>query len=154
MIELSNVLPRLCMSPLGLRSSARAIADPAGGRGFSRPLQGCRVLLVEDDVFVGLDIAHLLTEMGAEVFGPARSLASAEAMARECNPEFAVLDVNLEGELTFGLAAELIGREVPTIFVTAYAADEFLFPAEVKEIPRLAKPIHHHALLMAINRML
>lgn len=154
MIQLLAGSQPLSVARLGHSLPPLAFSDRAGGSNTGRPLKGCTVLLVEDDPFVGLDIAYLLSELGGKVVGPARSLARAEALAKETAVDFAVLDVNLEGELTFGLAAELQRQSVPTVFVTAYAADEFLFPSEVRDIPRLPKPIHRHALQKAIDRLL
>jgi DNA-binding response OmpR family regulator len=122
-------------------------ADPARG------ITGFRVLVVEDDIFVGLELVETLTEMGAEATGPVQRLAQAEKAA--ASPlDLALLDVNLAGEYTFRLAADLRRRGVPVVFVTAHAGEDYLFPVDVAGIPRVAKPVDRLALERALATLL
>ena len=60
-----------------------------------QPLQGDRILIAEDDTILGFDMKDLLRDAGAEVLGPAATLADSLALARSASLTCAVLDVNL-----------------------------------------------------------
>lgn len=100
-----------------------------------------RVLLVEDDFIVAYDMQTLLEERGAQVLGPASSLAETHAFIQAASPHVAILDVNLNGELVFSAAEQLRARGIPFAFATAYADDDRIFPAAMRDVPRLAKPV-------------
>jgi DNA-binding response OmpR family regulator len=150
---MSRVVPHHGVATLTPPRPIRSIPDRSAG-GSIRPLDGLRILLVEDDVFVGMDISYLLAELGGAVIGPARTLADALRVSRQETFDLALLDVNLEGELSFALAIELLGRELPVLFVTAYASDDKLFPEDLKRVPRLGKPLHRQMLLNALRHLL
>ncbi len=79
------------------------------------------VLIVEDEVLIGLGLHMMLTLAGHHVRGPAMSRASALAIAREELPDIALVDVNLAGGAEgLELARELHDRHGTTIvFLTA-----------------------------------
>ena len=63
---------------------AYASGERAGsGTGMRRPLDALQVLLVEDNFFVGLDLAYLIGELGGSVLGPARSAKEGATKAGE-----------------------------------------------------------------------
>jgi CheY-like chemotaxis protein len=127
-----------------------------GGAPESLPsaLKDVRVLIVEDDFIVGFDMQMLLEEQGARVAGPAASLAEARSLLAHNSPQVAVLDVNLSGELVFPLVEDLQKRDIPYVFVTAYADDERLFPESARHAPRLAKPVLPNVLIGQIAKVL
>jgi DNA-binding response OmpR family regulator len=96
----------------------------------------------------------MLEEQGAQVLGPAATVAQAQAIIANDSPQLAILDVNLNGELVFPLAEELLTRGVPFLFATAYADDERLFPPLTKNIPRLAKPVLPGVLIGRLRKLL
>ena len=74
--------------------------DTAGGGESPRgglPLAGKTVLVVEDEFFVGLEIAQTLEAAGAEIVGPARTIEEAAELMSDGTPDMAVLDVDLDG---------------------------------------------------------
>ena len=83
-------------------------------------LKGRRILVVEDEVIVALEIAMALEERGADVVGPAYSLDAAVAMARAGGIDAAVLDVDLQGEDVFPAAEVLMAAGVPFLFHTGH----------------------------------
>jgi PAS domain S-box-containing protein len=99
---------------------------------------GRRVLLVEDEPLVALDVEAELTALGVEVIGPAGSLASAEQLIGNGRFDAALLDANLQGEPVDRLAAALAAREVPFAFATGYGREAL--PAAFRDRPMLAKP--------------
>lgn len=116
----------------------------------ARPLAGKRVLVVEDEFFVGIEIAETLETAGAEIAGPAWTLADAENLARDGGFDMAVLDVNLNGEYAIALGVELRNQGVRVVFATAHVDDATLFPGDAASIPRIGKPISSRALLRAL----
>jgi len=110
--------------------------------------------VVEDDFIVAFDMRMMLEEQGAQVLGPAASLAEARAIIANDSPRLAILDVNLNGEFVFPLAQELAARGVPYLFATAYADDELLFPETIRNVPRLAKPVLPAVLIGRLRKLL
>ena len=67
-----------------------------------------RVLIVEDDPFISLDVEQALTTAGYQVCGSAANETEALIIARETRPQFAVVDVNLSPGDGRRVARELI----------------------------------------------
>lgn len=104
-----------------------------------RPFEGLRVLIAEDNIFAAMELEQALVDLGCEPVGPAARVDEAMRLAREENLGGALLDVDLQGELIFAVAAELESRGVPVIFASGYDSDE-AFPAPFVGHPRLRKP--------------
>ncbi len=87
-------------------------------------LQGRRVLVVEDEPLVALETEAALVELGCEVVGPASTLDDAMrlASAQARYLDIAVLDVNLNGLVSFPVAELLGAHGVPVIYVTGYGS--------------------------------
>jgi CheY-like chemotaxis protein len=79
-----------------------------------------RILIVEDEMLVAMNIEDMLLDLGHEVAGIASRLAPAVALAKEAEIDAAVLDVNLAGETSFPVAEVLDGRGIPFLFATGY----------------------------------
>ncbi len=79
-----------------------------------------RILLVEDEMLVAMNIEDMLLEHGFVVAGIASRLAPALALAREGRFDAAMLDVNLAGEASFPVADLLAERGIPFLFATGY----------------------------------
>jgi CheY-like chemotaxis protein len=105
-----------------------------------RPLEGCHVLIVEDEYLVAADLAAALEECGAVVFAPVGSVKDAlDQIAHHGESlDAAVLDINLRGETVYPVAAKLYALNVPFVFTTGYDADGI--PSLYSEVPRLEKP--------------
>jgi DNA-binding response OmpR family regulator len=83
-----------------------------------------RVLLVEDEAIVAIDIAEQLTEAGFNVVGPAPSVAKALKLIEEVGCDVAVLDVNLRDETAEPIARVLRSRRTPFLFLSAVSRDQ------------------------------
>lgn len=81
-------------------------------------LGGLRILVVEDEPVIAFDIEQTLTDAGAEVLGPACSVAQAVRLANQEQPDLAVLDWRLEQETSAPVAALLAENSVPFLFHT------------------------------------
>lgn len=110
-----------------------------------RWLEGCRILVVEDEYLIADDLCSALTEAGAQVLGPAADVLRAEALiAAESVIDGALLDINLNGAKGFPVADMLSTRGVPFIFATGY--DRWAIPDHFAHVPRLEKPIRERQL--------
>jgi two-component system, response regulator PdtaR len=116
-------------------------------------LQGLKILLVEDDFIVAFDMQTLLQDYGAEVLGPAATVAEGLSIVAGSKADAAVLDVNLNGEFVFALAQRLREQGVPLLFATAYADDDPLFPDADRSAPRVAKPVLPNVLITQLRKL-
>lgn len=101
-------------------------------------LAGLRALVVEDEGSVALLIEAMLEELGCEVAASVATLAQAMTAATAESFDFAVLDVNLAGELVFPVAEALRARQLPFVFSTGYGATAV--PAAFRGYEVLNKP--------------
>jgi CheY-like chemotaxis protein len=81
-----------------------------------------RALVVEDEMTIALMIEDMLLDLGHQVVAMAMRLPQALEFAETADIDFAVLDVNLDGRMSFPVADTLIERGVPFMFVTGYGA--------------------------------
>ena len=118
----------------------------------SAELQGLRVLVVEDEFLVAMDIEAMLRDLACEVVGPIGNLASALQAAREERLDLALLDANLGGEPVTTVAEALIARAVPIVFCTGYQGENLCsrYPAT----STLMKPFQPADLRAALERAL
>ncbi|MGE0255009.1 MAG: PAS domain S-box protein [Alphaproteobacteria bacterium] len=121
------------------RAAPSAVAAQTRRSGMAA-MQGRRVLVVEDDPLLGLDLKTALGDAGFEVLGPARTLAEAQRLAETGDLSFAVLDVNLDGKPVFPVAELLAARGVPFLFVTGYDIAA-IAPEALRQWPVLRKPV-------------
>jgi PAS domain S-box-containing protein len=108
-----------------------------------------RLLLVEDEVLVGLFMGEMLEDMDFSVTDPARTLADGIAAAKAEKFDGAVLDMNLNGESVYPLADLLASQGVPFIFVTGYSAD--VVAERFAKIPIIQKPVAADALAKILH---
>jgi CheY-like chemotaxis protein len=83
-------------------------------------LAGTCVLLLEDEYLIALDAEQILKELGVQQVEIASTLSEAVDRVREGRFDIALLDVNVNGEMSFGLAQSLRQRGVPVVFTTGY----------------------------------
>jgi CheY-like chemotaxis protein len=85
-------------------------------------LLASRVLIIEDEPIIALDLENLLVDLGHEVVAKAATRDEAVAMARAKRPGLVLADINLgEGGSGIDAVAEILSSfDIPVIFVTAY----------------------------------
>ncbi len=113
-----------------------------------------RILIVEDEAIVALDLELQLKRLGYRVLGSAASAEEAIRMTAEHLPDLVLMDIRLQGELDGIAAAEIVRREHarPVIFLTAHADDATLQRARLSEpFGYLLKPFEERELLTAIE---
>jgi DNA-binding response OmpR family regulator len=114
--------------------------------------QPTRVLVIEDELLLALSIASQVEKFGWQVVGPAGRIAEAMRLARDEAFNAAVLDLNLHGDTTFGVAKILSERAIPFIFLTGY--DPAAVPREYASVPILEKPFTDAELAARLQPML
>jgi len=112
-------------------------------------LKDKRLLLVEDNVLVAMDLADSLTVAGCRVVGPASTLDAAALLASQEALDMAVLDVDLHGAPIWPVAETLMSRNIPFVFLSGYG-NTLAIPAAFRVYQRLTKPITSATLLRAI----
>ncbi len=108
-----------------------------------------RVLVVEDEMMVILDLEDMLEELGHVVAGVATRIDQALDLARSGSFDLAVLDINVAGEVSFPVAILLQQRGVPVIFASGYDAQ--VLPEEFRRHGLLQKPFRTAALQRSIQ---
>jgi CheY-like chemotaxis protein len=111
-----------------------------------------RALLVEDEGTVALLIEDMLVELGVIIVASVARLVEACEVARTAEIDFALLDVNLNGEMVFPVAHILRERQIPFMFSTGYGAGG---PnKQFDDVPVIGKPFAIGQLNDALLRLM
>ena len=110
-----------------------------------------RVLVVEDEPLLALDLESELSAAGFDVVGPAASVARALGLIDELGCDTALLDVNLGLETSEAVALALRARGTPFVVMSGYAQDEL--PAALIAAPFVSKPVKSADLLLAFRQL-
>jgi CheY-like chemotaxis protein len=118
------------------------------------PLAGRRVLVVEDEYLIAIELKRWLQEAGAEVVGPVPDVEQAlDLIEDEGAPDVAVLDINLgAGEMVHPVADRLAALSVPFLFATGDVRSRNDLGYE--ERPRLEKPIMAAELVRSLSELI
>ena len=120
-------------------------------------MSNTKILIVEDDGIVAMDIQSRLEAFGYSVCGKVRSGDTAIEKTEELKPDLVLMDIVLKGEMDGIEAAEIIQASfgVPIIFVTAYAAGKRFERAKViAPLGYIIKPFQDRELKIAIEMAL
>jgi PAS domain S-box-containing protein len=112
---------------------------------------GLRVLIVEDEPLVAMEIALQLEDEAMVPLGPATSCRQALALIQSERPDLVLLDGNLNGERVDAVANELAASGTPFAFVSGYGSD--LFPEGHNHRPALGKPFTSAALMKVVEAL-
>lgn len=139
------------MNDMTLSPSSPAFGSgrPAATRDDLSVLAGRRVLLVEDEAFVAMDIQFALQDAGAQVVGPCASLSATIAAARDGGFDAAILDIDLGGNDVFPAADILRDADVPFVFHTGHGQRRELIE-DYPDAPVCKKPVGSDRLLNAL----
>lgn len=108
-----------------------------------------RIMVVEDDALIALDIVSLLEEMGHEVVAEAADPGSALALAHEGHPDLALVDIRLAKGADGGALARKLydGLGLRSLFVSGSITDEFRKAVEgINPVGFVGKPLTRRAL--------
>jgi CheY-like chemotaxis protein len=115
-------------------------------------LDGLRVLVVEDELVIVLELEDLLGRLGCEVVEAAPTVKRALRAAERQHPDVAVLDVNLHGERVTPVAEALRERGVPFVLVTGYGRERL--PDVLQHAPCLPKPVDCSQIASALREVM
>ena len=109
-----------------------------------------RLLVVEDEYMLADDLARALSAAGAEVIGPFPNENLALTwMDRGGRIDGAVLDINLDGQISVAVAERLIADNVPFVLATGYG--QAAVDPRFAEVPRWEKPYDARELAGALS---
>lgn len=115
-------------------------------------LAGLRILVVEDEVLVAMDIEDMLLDLKCEPIGPASTIKAALEIIRSTDKlDVALLDMNLHGQSVLPVVEELVKKGVPFVLVTGYARRDD-DPSAMRDAPRLNKPFRMATLSETISK--
>jgi DNA-binding NtrC family response regulator len=106
------------------------------------------VLVVEDEPIIGLALEDMLGDAGATVV-IAERVEDAFAIVEREEIGAAILDVNVHGVQSYGLADRLARSGVPYIFATGYG--DLSHPPEFAHVPTVTKPYNLHEIERALT---
>ncbi len=123
----------------------------ARGHGQRSELTPRRILVVEDEPLIALDVVAGVEALGLEVVGPASSAEKALDIIESKQFDGALLDANLAGRPVDDIADALASRKIPFIFVTGYNRESL--PQAFRDVMMLCKPFSRSQLLEALRQM-
>ncbi len=88
---------------------------------MSKLLSGRSVLVIEDEMMVLWNIENVLADVGCTAVSSAATVRQALALIDTQAFDAAMLDVNLDGELSYAVADALALRRIPFVFSTGYS---------------------------------
>ena len=115
------------------------------------PLQGLRVMIVEDELLLAMELEERLQEEGCTVIGPAARTGKAMDLLLNERPDAVVLDLNLHGERPTALAEAMVARRVPFVVVSGYVGRQ-MDESALDNAPRVGKPFRSDELLRVLAR--
>lgn len=118
------------------------------------PMQRC-VLIVEDEIFLALELEDAMAELGFHVSGLAPTSDRARSLAQSEAPDLVLMDICLEGGRegieTARWIRDVCGAEI--VFVTGQADPETVerIKSRVPGAPVLDKPVNHRRLADTVS---
>jgi two-component system, response regulator PdtaR len=114
---------------------------------------GLRVLVVEDEALIRLDLTEMLTEEGYVVAGEAADGEQAIEQARALRPDLVIMDVKMPKVDGIAAAATIVDERIaPVVMLTAFSQRELIESArDAGAMAYLVKPFARHELVPAIE---
>jgi len=116
-------------------------------------LQGVRVLVVEDDALLLMELETILIGAGAEVIGVCRTVADGVTAAQQDGIAAAVLDVRIGRDTIAPVARQLASRGTPFVFYTGQVDNDPAI-AEWRDHAIVAKPAKAATIVSAVAGLL
>ena len=122
------------------------------GQTDGRIFEGRRILIVEDEPLLAMELETNLNALGCKTLRSAATLNAAKAAIGDSRCDAALVDVNLGGRQADELAVALTRKNIPFAFVTGYGREGL--PAGFKEAAILSKPFAKEELLVVLAQLL
>jgi DNA-binding response OmpR family regulator len=147
----------LADSAVGNDDKRNAVTLPASATPAARPLDiprkpEKRILVIEDEVLLAMDMEFCLAEAGWRVVGTAGTVEGAKRIAAAGCCDAALLDANLGGRPVDDIAASLARQHIPFAFVTGYGRDAL--PTDFRAAPMVGKPFSREQSLAVVQALL
>lgn len=116
-----------------------------------------RVLLVEDEAVLAMNLEQMLRTLGHDVLPPAASGEDAVALAKQLQPDIVIMDIHLAGAMDGLAAAEHIQTflDAPIVYLTGHADEYTLNEAKLTEpYAFLVKPVSENELTACLEVVL
>ena len=128
--------------------------DPGPWRAQGDVTASRRILIVEDELFVAMDIETVVIKAGHEVVGFAGTAERAVALAGEKRPDLVLMDIRLAGDRDgIDAAIEIRQRfDIPSLIISAHGDAQTRERARpARALGFIPKPFDHTLLAIALN---
>jgi CheY-like chemotaxis protein len=115
-------------------------------------LSGRRILVVEDEMLVLLNIEDMLADHECTSVSAAANADQALALIAAQSFDAAMVDLNLNGRKSYRVADALAARGVPFVFSTGYSGESL--DDGYRDQPVLGKPYRDVELVETLTRLL
>ncbi|GLK78638.1 HWE histidine kinase domain-containing protein [Methylopila turkensis] len=150
-VEARLLIPAKHVALVDSRVRGADIAEPVAEPQPAAPLGDIRLLLVEDQMLIAMDVEAMLAASGMTNVSTSGSAADALRHLMQFAPDAAVLDVNLGDGTSIAVAEELVRRNIPFVFATGYG-DRSMIPEVFSDIPVVRKPYDAQALIRGLEQ--
>lgn len=116
---------------------------------IDRPPRG-RILIVEDQLPLALEMQKHLRDAGYRIVGPAGSQSEVERLVKTGRLDAAVIDVDSRRSAPFAVADWLAAEQVPFAMI---ANNDGSLPYELALRPLITKPVSPSALVDTVDQM-
>ena len=132
---------------------AQQVSDNGAATEPVEPKTGLRVLVVEDEAIIRLDLTEMLTEEGYVVAGEAADGEQAVEQARALKPDLVIMDVKMPKVDGIAAAASIVEERIAAVvMLTAFSQRELIESArDAGAMAYLVKPFARHELVPAIE---
>ena len=104
------------------------------------PLDGLRILIVDDEFLIAMNLESLVEDNGGRPVGPVGDIPAALAIIQQGQLDGALLDANLNGVNSEPIAFALQAAGIPFVVITGYGRLD-LDGVTLSAAPRLTKPL-------------
>jgi CheY-like chemotaxis protein len=112
---------------------------------------GARILIVEDEPLIAMELEDLVQGLGFVPVGPAMDVSSALKLVTGSEVDACILDINIAGQTGLPVADELHRLGKPWIFTTGYDAD--VLDGCYPDVPVVNKPFAANELASLVQQM-
>ncbi|MDH7805100.1 MULTISPECIES: HWE histidine kinase domain-containing protein [unclassified Rhizobium] len=149
-LEAEILLPSRHISAVTTASETKTEDDTMPQPRRSNREETLKILLVEDQMLIAMDVENMLEDNGIKTIETATSSAMAIEKLKSYVPDVAILDINLGSDTSIAVARELHRRGIPFLFATGYA-DASMVPDDFGNVPVIRKPYDEDALMAGIG---
>jgi AmiR/NasT family two-component response regulator len=132
---------------------AQQVSEDDGSTSPAAPAAGLKVLVVEDEALIRMDLAEMLTEEGYTVAGEAADGEQALELARRLHPDLVIMDIKMPKVDGITAATSIVEERIaPVVMLTAFSQRELIEQArDAGAMAYLVKPFQRRELVPAIE---